>query len=281
MARGISQHIPGDSPTADVAYLARADHRIPALVALAERPRSRAELCELTGVSSSTIRRTLDGFEARIWVRKDGYQYVATRLGEAVASGMQTLLDRLETERTLRTVWQWLPDDVGEFSVETWATMTVTVAEPDSPYRPVSRFESLLSTADELRYLRPEVALMEPCFERLPALLDAGADITVIDRPNCHAYFVSTYPDQCAALLDRAAFTVLEHDDLPPYGVGLLDDRTVISCYESGSGAVAAVVDTDAPPVREWATSIYERHRAEARRFDPRPLASDGSGRRQ
>ncbi|WP_247730258.1 helix-turn-helix transcriptional regulator [Halovivax limisalsi] len=272
MASGDVKRSPGDSPTADVAYLSRADHRIPALVALSERPRSRAELCELTGVSSSTIRRTLDGFEARTWIRKDGYQFVATRLGETVADGMETLLDRLETERTLRAVWRWLPEAVGEFSVETWAAMTVTVADPDAPYRPVSRFESLLSGTSELRYLRPEVALMEPCFETLPSLLDAGGEITVIDRPNCHAYFVSTYPERCAALLEREAFSVLEHDDLPPYGVGLLDDRTVISCYEPGSGAVAAVIDTDAPPVREWATSVFDRHRADARRFDPRPI---------
>jgi predicted transcriptional regulator len=71
-----------ESPIDDIAYLARSDHRIATLVALTTRPRSRSELCELTGVSSSTVRRTLGEFEDRNWTRKQGYQYTATRLGE-------------------------------------------------------------------------------------------------------------------------------------------------------------------------------------------------------
>ena len=47
----------------DIAYLARSLHRIPAFVALTERFRMRSELCESTGVSSSTFRRSLDEFE--------------------------------------------------------------------------------------------------------------------------------------------------------------------------------------------------------------------------
>nr|WP_246308077.1 hypothetical protein [Halobaculum salinum] len=82
-------HRNGSSAIVDIAYLTRSEHRVPTLVALTERPRSRAELCELTGVSSSTMRRTLDEFGDRRWIRKEEYQYVATRLGEAIASGME------------------------------------------------------------------------------------------------------------------------------------------------------------------------------------------------
>lgn len=62
MNNNIRQHVAG-SPIDDIAYLTRSEHRTPTLVALTERPRSRSELCELAGVSSSTIRRTLDEFE--------------------------------------------------------------------------------------------------------------------------------------------------------------------------------------------------------------------------
>ena len=262
-----------DSPVGDVAYLARSEHRIPTLVALTERPRSRSELCELTGVSSSTMRRTLDEFEDRIWTRKEGYQYVATGLGGAVASGMEELLDRVETERKLRDVWHWLPDGICDLPAETWSELTVTVADPDFPYRPVTRFQSLLRETTTLRYLRPEVALMEPCFDVLRGLLDDDVEVTLIDRPNCHTYFVSTYPEQTGEMLHRNNFTVLEHDELPPYGVGLLDDRVTISCYEQESGAVQALVDTDVPAVREWAKRVYERYTSDARPFEPKQLA--------
>jgi predicted transcriptional regulator len=268
-----TKHSPSDSPIGDVAYLSRSEHRVPTLAALTESPRSRAELCELTDVSSSTMRRTLDQFEDRIWVRKDGRQYAATRLGETVAAGVEELLVRVETERRLRDVWHWLPDEFGDLSVDTWSELTITTADPDLPYHPVNRFESLLRETTTVRFLRPEVALMDPCFDTLYRRLDDGVDVTLIDRPTCHAYFISTYPERCSEMLKRDNFTVLEHDDLPPYGTGLLDDRVAISCYERERGTVNAVIDTDSPAVREWAESLYERYRADARPLDPDVVA--------
>ena len=269
MSHSDTRPVPASSPIGDVAYLARSEHRVPALVAVTDRPRSRSELCELTGVSSSTIRRTLREFEDRSWIRKEGYRYTATRLGDAIASGMTDLIGLVETERKLRDVWHWLPDEVSEFPVETWSKLTVTVAEPDSPYCPVNRFESLLSRTSELRFLRPEVALMEPVLDELFGLIDDGVAITLVDRPSCHSYFRSTYPERSSEMMSRDNFTVLEHDELPSYGIGLLDDRVVISCYERASGTVQAVVDTDVPAVREWAESVYASYESDARPLEP------------
>ncbi|WP_276253123.1 helix-turn-helix transcriptional regulator [Halomontanus rarus] len=262
-------HYNEGSPLVDIAYLARSEHRVLTLVALTERPRSRSELCELTGVSSSTMRRTLDEFDDRLWIRKDGYQYVATRLGEAITSGMEELIERVETERKLRHVWPWLPDAIGEFPFETWSELTITVAKPDTPYHPVGRFESLLRETTTLRSLRPEVALMDPCFDALHQLIDEGVDTTLIDRPECHTYFISTYPDRSSAMMQQDNFTVLAHDDLPPYGIGLLDECVTISCYDQSSGTVHVLIDTDAPAVREWAKSVYETYRTGARHVEP------------
>lgn len=106
------------SPIDDIAYLARSEHRAPTLVALTVRPRSRSELWEMTGVSSSTIRRTLREFEGRSWIRRNEYQYEATPLGAFVASAVAELIERVEVERTLRHVWQWLPNEESGFTLE-------------------------------------------------------------------------------------------------------------------------------------------------------------------
>ena len=272
MGLGNVEHRTPDSPIGDIAYLARSEHRVPVLVALTERPRSRSELCEVAGVSSSTMRRTLDEFEDRIWIRKDGYQYVATRLGEEVAVGVERLLERIETERKMRHIWHWLPDQMGAFPIETWAALTVTVADPDFPYRPVNRFESLLRKATTVRLIRPEISLMEPCFDVLRRLVEDGVDITLIARPTCHTYFFSTYPEHSPKMVERDNFTVLAHDELPPYGIGHLDADATISCFEQDSGTVQALIDTDAPAVLEWAESLYERYETEARPVEARQI---------
>ena len=214
------------------------------------------------------MRRTLDEFDDRLWIRKDEYQYVATRLGEAIASGVVDLIERVETERKLRDVWHWLPDAIGDFPFETWSELAITVAEPDAPYRPVRRFESLLRETTTVRFLHPEVALMDQCFPLLHQLVGEGVEMTLIDRPECHTYFLSTYPERSSEMVERNTFTILEHDDLPPYGIGLLDGCVTISCYEEGSGTVHALIDTDAPAVREWAKPVYETYKAGARRVE-------------
>lgn len=239
------------------------------LVSLTDRPRSRSELCELTGVSSSTARRTLSEFDDRTWVRKEGDQYVATGLGEAIATGMEDLIDLFETEQKLRDIWHWLPDEITEVPTKMWPEMTVTLLEPNSPYRPVNRFKSLLQQTNEVHYLRPKVALMEPCFNALRSRINAGVDVTLIDRPSCHAYFLTTYPERSLEMEKRDNFTALEHDQLPRYGIGLLDNRVVISCYEQDSGSVQALIDTAVPAIRTWAESMYASFEIDARPVIP------------
>ncbi|ELY55212.1 transcriptional regulator [Natronococcus amylolyticus DSM 10524] len=253
----------------DVAYLVRSEHRVPALAAMAARPRTRGELRELTGASPSTTRRTLRGFDDRGWVRRDGYRYRATALGAAVASGMETLLALIETERTLRGVWTELPDAILELALEQPGRTTVTVAEHDTPYRPVNRFRSLLHETDRFRFVGFDVGLYDPCTDVFGRRVLDGMDTELIDSPDVAAYMLSTYPERCARLLETENLTALVHDELPSYGISRLDDRVAVSGYDPDSGGVTVLVDTDLPEAREWADAVYATYRSEARPLEP------------
>ncbi|WP_306058333.1 helix-turn-helix transcriptional regulator [Natronococcus wangiae] len=249
----------------DVAYLTRSEHRIAVLEALAERPRSRADLRELTGVSSSTIGRTLREFEERRWIRRNGHRYETTQLGAFVASGMVELLERFETERRLRDVWRLLPAEVRNLRLETLADAVVTAAAVDDPYRPVNRFVSLLRETEQFRFVGFDLALLEPCRTELCRRIVDGMRTEIIDPPSVARYIRSTYPELSAETLESGNLTVLLHDDLLDYGICLFDDRVGICGYNPDSGTVRVMIDTDAPAVREWAESVYESYRREAR----------------
>lgn len=253
----------------DVAYLTRAPHRVTVLTALAGRSRSRAELGELASVSPSTISRTLREFEARHWVRKNDHQYEATQTGAFVASVMEELLERLETEREVRDVWQWLPIEVRELGLETMSDAVVTVAAVDDPYRPVNRFVSLLRETDRFRFVGFDLALLEPCQVELCQRIVDGMQTEIIDPPSVASYIRSTYPEQSTKTLASGNLTVLLHDDLPNYGISLFDDRVGICGYDPNSGTVRVLIDTDVPTVREWAESVYETYRREAHPLAP------------
>lgn len=261
------------SPLDDVEFLARSEHRVTALEALARRPRSRADLQSMTEVSPSTIGRTLRELENRRWVRRVGREYEATALGAFVAAGMRELIERVETERELRDVWRWLPTETSGFTVEMLSDAVVTVAEADDPYRPVNRFASLLRETDRFRFVGVDIALLEPCKDELRERIGGGMRAEIIDPPSVAKYVLSTYPEHCSEPLESDNLTIRLHDDLPPYGVSIFDDRIGISGYNRHNGTVQALIDTDAAAAREWAESTYESYRREARPLTPELVA--------
>jgi predicted transcriptional regulator len=252
-----------NSPLSDIEYLARSAHRVTALSALARRPQSRADLLEITGVSQSTIGRTLRDFEDREWIHRDGRYYEETQLGSFVVAGMQELIDRLDTEQTFRDIWRWLPTEASGFTLEMWADAVVTTAESADPYRPVNQFLSLLQDTDRFRFIGFTLALLEPCMEDLCQRITEGMEAEIIDPPSVVEYIRTTYPDQSAEALESGNLTVRVHDDLPSYGVGIVDDRVAVSGYDPDSGTVQVLIETDAPEAREWAESIYRSYRRE------------------
>ena len=249
------------SPIEDIAYLARSEHRAPTLVALAVRPRSRSELWETTGVSSSTIRRTLSEFEDRNWIRRAGYRYEATPLGAYIASAVAELIERVEIERKVRDVWQWLPDEDSGFTIEMCADAVVTVAEADNPYAPVNRFLTLIRETDRFRFVGSDIALLEPCRDEFCRRVIEGMQTEIIDPPSVARYIRSTYPELSAETLASGNLTIRLHDDLPPYGVGIFDHRIAVCGHDLDSVTVRVLLDTDSEDAREWAESRYDFYR--------------------
>ena len=249
------------TPIDDIAYLARSEHRGPTLIALTVRPRSRSELWEMTGVSESTIRRTLGEFEDRDWVRRDGYQYDVTQLGAFVASAMADLIDRLETERKLRDVWRLLPDEETGFTIEMCSDATVTVADPENPSRPIGRFCSLIEETDRLHFTGLDVAMLDSCKSELCGRIVEGMETELINPPRVANYIRSNCPDLFSEALATGNLDLRLHDQLPSYGVSIFDDRIAVAGYDPEGVTVRVLVDTDDTDAREWAESTFTTHR--------------------
>jgi predicted transcriptional regulator len=178
---------------------------------------------------------------------------------------MRELIDRIEAEQRLRDVWQWLPTETSGFSIEMASDAVVTDATVDDPYAPVNRFVSLLRETDRFRFAGYDVALLEPCRDELRERIVDGMETEVIEPPSVAKYILSAYEQHCSEPLESGNLTVLVHDELPTYGIGLFDDDIALSCYNPDSGTVQVLLDTDTPAAREWAESTYESYRREAR----------------
>lgn len=252
-------------PIHDVAYLVRSEHRAPTLVALTVSPRSRSELREQTAVSVSTMRRTLREFEERNWIRRVGHRYEATPLGAYVASAVTDLIERVEIERNLRDVWQWLPNEESGFTIEMCADAVVTVAEATNPYAPINRFRTLIRETSQFRFVGSDIALLEPCRDEFCQRIIDGMQTTIIDPPRVARYIRSTYPELSAETLASGNLTVWTHEDLPQYGIGIFDHRIAICGHDPDSVTVRVLLDTDSEEAREWAESSFDRYRRQIR----------------
>lgn len=266
--------VPADDtglPLDEIEFLARSEHRVAVLCALTERPHSRADLRAVTGASSSTIGRMIGEFEDRCWVERVEHRYETTSLGAFVAEGTMALLERMETERTLREVWRWLPVEEIGFDIELFADAVVRIPEFGSPYRTVGRFAELVERTETIRAFTTTTVstdmdvLFRNVIDGMEAELMWPADLTET--------VLASHPERISAAIESGNLTILTNDDLP-CACALFDDRVGLAGYDRETGIMRATVDTDAAEARRWAEELYESYRRDGRPLDPEAIVA-------
>ena len=255
-----------DSALDEIEFLVRSEHRVEALDALAERPRSRSDLQAATGASSSTVGRLLRKFEARDWIVRDGHEYRMTPEGTFVAEEVTSLLDRMETRQQLRDVATWLPTEKLGITIEAFSEAVVTAVDAEEPYRPVRRYDDLIEDAEAMRAFGTPT-LKSANAGTLFRNVRAGMDTEIIYPPPIVEAMLDWSPEAAKEGLDSGNLTILLHDTLP-CGLTIFDDRVALTGYDPDTGMLRAIVDTDAAEAREWATGLYDSYREEAQPLD-------------
>lgn len=252
-----------DASIEEIEFLARSRHRAGVISRLLEGGCDRGELRSATGASSPTMSRILTDFEDRQWVDRAGPGYELTPLCEFVAERFRHLHEAMEIERELRDVWQWLPREMEGFSIDLFTDAVVSYPGPRYPYEPVDRLTHLIEETDRLRGFDSIVFKSINNEAVCTAVLD-GMELEYVYSPSALEGTFAWNPERVmeAAACDHC--TVYVHDNLPDgnrCGLGIVDDRTGICCHDTETGALTAVIDTDAKEAREWAISTFERVR--------------------
>lgn len=252
----------------DIEYLARSEHRIAALRSLSGGPCDRDELQQDSGASKATIARLLNEFEGRKWVVREGHQYELTDLGIFVADEFLQLVDRMETERSLRDVWQWFPSALDGCTVSMFADAMISLPKSHSPYHPIPRFVELVESAHQMRgfsdrSLKPgsyEVVLQHAIDGMETELIFPSA---VIDE-----MVTVTVDGLIEAAIESRHLSLLEHETLPSdLGLALFDDRLALYCRDE-NGITRVGIDTDTRDAVSWGESVYEDVRDEAQTIE-------------
>ncbi|MFD1512499.1 helix-turn-helix transcriptional regulator [Halomarina rubra] len=259
-----------------IQFLALSAHRVGVLEALADGTTDRRALCEATGASSPTVGRVLADFQERKWLVRDGPTYGLTHLGEYVADQFLAFRDAMEIEEKLRDVWLWLPREMPGFSVDLFADAVVSYPGPAYPYEPVERLGRLIASTSSLRGFDNIVFKSSNLETACGAVLE-GMAFEYVFTPEALEGTFAWNPERIIEVAGCENATVLVHENLPDgnrCGLGIVDDRVGICCHDASTGALVAVVDTDAPEAREWAVSVFEQVREGATPVDPTAFES-------
>lgn len=262
-----------ESPLDDIAFLALSENRVAILEALSdERPHSRHELMEATGVSRPTLTRILDDLDARTWIRQRGQECRITPLGLWIHEEFAALLETVEAERDLREAVPLLPFDRLPFDVRRLRDADVVHATESDPTAPIRRAAAELRAGERYRIVSHQVA---PEFFDAVAdgVLDGEKTLVGVTTPGVYETILS---DERMArafreLADSEAATFLVVDDLELV-LHLVDERVCLGVTDDRNRPQALVVTHD-DAVSAWAEETFEALRRDARPVDPAGFA--------
>lgn len=244
----------------------------------------RRELERELDVSKSTVHRFTRSLRDHGLIERSGGAFVLTPLGEASAEEVAAFGAAIETAWELAPVLEAASAHDIAFDVAAFADATVTTAAPGNPYRPVSRFMSLIEETDSLRGLDPasiNPLHIDTIYERIVGGMDTDAVFpsTVVEE------LLTANPDRAERAFESGHLTLSVHDDLP-FGLTICDHRVGVGIYDNDTGLLRTYADTDAPAAHDWAEAVYAEYRNEATvltehpdlsRLSPvRALADDG-----
>jgi predicted transcriptional regulator len=240
----------------------------PVLEALLNEPLDRGEIEDRLDVSRATSHRFTQWLEDQGFVKKVDGRFRLTGRGEVVAEEVLRFEANVQTAHSLTPLLDVICEDHREFVVEPFVDATVTVAEPDDPYRPIERFISLVRESETFRGFNTThmAPLVLGGFHQ--QLFDT-TDTEVIYLPHIAKKLFDTYPERAREAIESGHLTLRTRDNLP-YGLALFDERVGIGGYDESTGLMQVFVDTDAPIAREWAERVYASIRDDSEPLDER-----------
>jgi predicted transcriptional regulator len=250
----------------DIAYLSRSKNRAWILATLATESYTRRELGDATGIARTTLDRIVNEFEERGWITrtKDG-DYVATPIGERIATESTRFVGAIQTIRSLGDAVAWLPNDELTIGLQYFRDATVMRPETNATsalsthaielMREATEFTCLVNIAPSLGF---ENAMMNGVVDgrlRTQHIITDG-ELAVIRQKADRASRWQTYIEAGADLYF--------YDGRIPCNILIIDETVFI--LDRQPEAIEAIKSSN-DVVRSWAHEVISDYQEDAERL--------------
>lgn len=151
--------------------------------------------------------------------------------------------------------------------VDAFRACDMTLSESQGPYAPMERFVDLVRETESLRGFTP---VFNPMYaEPFGSQIAGGNDFEIIGPPDVFKQFRSSHPEVFETVLQAEATRLLVSEDLPRYGVALLDETVVIATYDEDMRTHSILEARDEQrELVEWTKQRYETERHAAIEYE-------------
>lgn len=250
-----------------IQFIANSANRMRVLDALTAEPRARREIEPETGVSRSTVSRTLDRCGNRGWVASEGSRYWITPLGREMTSAFRAFLETTEGIQHLGEAVRWLPEPVRSIDFRHFRDAVIVTPEPTNPSAPFDHGLERILEADTYRALTSTA---------LPRYVEAVRDAVAageLEVASVHPVgFFERIADDSTRLEPwrNLEAHVRVYRGRVPIDFHITDDLVLIwlGGVVDGDLEVYGLMESDEPAVLAWAESLYEEYRDQAEPLD-------------
>ncbi|MFB6127875.1 MAG: helix-turn-helix transcriptional regulator [Halolamina sp.] len=248
----------------DVQFLAGSPGRHDVLATLAAEPLRPADLTDRVDVTRTTVQRVLAGFAERGWVRKRGRRYEPTPSGRRMLEAYEATLEAADRSRELAPLLEHLGPVADELPEAALTAGEVTAAGDTDPLAAVDRVVARLraATGSSLLVVSPVVA---ETFNRVAAdLLAAATEMQMVIDERVLEASAESYPEALARAREVDDIDVVVHPEALALGI-VVDPEWACLCAYDDDRNLRAVLESDAPEVREWAREYVNGLKGRAR----------------
>lgn len=261
-----------EEPTAPepITFLTRSWNRYEVLHTLANEPRTRDELLDLTGVSRPTLSRILSDLMSRDWIVRHNDEYEATPNGSVIAAECRRFTANLDAVDHLDGTLEWLETDALGFDLRHLRDAEVITPDLQNQTAPMRTLADRIANTSEMCVVASGVTY-EVVENICQACLAGELTLRCVLDDRALAGLQS-HPDLADMFADMVARDVCDayrfdgQDDL--VDCNLLDDL-VMFCGHTDDGRPAGIVIAEHPTVRSWTAYYFDSLREDAEPLEP------------
>jgi predicted transcriptional regulator len=250
----------------DIHYLAGSKNRVQLLDALRE-PKRPGEIVDEQSASRATVQRTLSGFTERGWAEKERETgcYRLTTAGKLVYGAYHELVDVVDTVGEAGESLSLLEDIEPSIPIEAVRSASIEISTPKAPHAAMDHYFTVLETLTDIDCFYAITPIISPMInETHIELIEPGVPTELVIDEETFEQFRNTDFDNRDEIYSIETFTLRVFSGSIRFGLGIVDGHVFVGAYDN-HGRHRANLDGDDDALVEWARTVFEKYRREAR----------------